>query len=137
MVIIIGQPAARVTDLHTCPLVSPGPVPHVGGPILPTCSINVLTGGLPQARVTDKALCVGPVDMIVKGSASVLVNNLPAARIGDTTTHGGVIVTGCPTVLIGDAMGGAGFFGASGAAPPVDKPCMKAAAEEGSPFVRG
>jgi len=132
----MGMPAARVTDMHTCPMVTPGtpPIPHVGGPIIPSCSINVLTGGMPQARVTDKCICVGPIDMIVKGSASVLVNNLPAARIGDTTTHGGVIVSGCPSVLIGDA--GGAFFGPAGAAPAVEKPCMKDAAKAGAPFVR-
>lgn len=128
----MGMPAARVTDMHTCPLVNPGPVPHVGGPILPACSINVLTGGLPQARVTDLCVCVGPIDMITKGSSSVLVNGLPAARIGDSTTHGGVIVTGLPTVLIGDA--GGGGFGGAGSAEPAS--CMKSAAQSGAPFVR-
>lgn len=97
------MPAARVSDMHVCPMVTPGvpPLPHVGGPILPPCSVNVLTGKLPQARVTDMATCVGPPDIIVKGSATVLVNKLPAARVGDTTAHGGSIVAGCFTVLIG------------------------------------
>lgn len=96
----MGQPAARVTDMHTCPAAN-GPVPHVGGPILPPCAVPVLTGGLPQARVTDMAVCVGPPDVIIKGSATVLVCSLPAARMGDSTAHGGVIVVGFPTVLIG------------------------------------
>jgi len=96
-------PAARLTDMHTCPMVTPGvpPIPHVGGPILPTCCVTVIIGGLPAARVTDKALCVGPPDVIVKGSATVIIGGMPAARIGDTTAHGGVIVMGCPTVIIG------------------------------------
>ena len=93
-------PAARLTDMHTCPMVT-GLVPHVGGPILPTCSPDVLIGFLPAARVTDKCLCVGPPDVIVKGSPTVMINNLPAARIGDMTAHGGVIIVGCPTVIIG------------------------------------
>ena len=93
-------PAARVGDMHTCPMFD-GPKPHVGGPILPPCAVTVLTGGIPQARVTDKATCVGPPDVIVKGSATVMVNNLPAARVLDMTMHGGVIVMGCFTVLIG------------------------------------
>jgi len=92
-------PAARVTDNHTCPMVT-GTVPHVGGPII-SGSTDVLTNFLPQARVTDKAVCVGPPDIIVKGSMTVLVNNLPAARLGDNTAHGGVIVMGSPTVIIG------------------------------------
>jgi uncharacterized Zn-binding protein involved in type VI secretion len=99
----MGFPAARVTDMHTCPMVTPGvpPIPHVGGPILPPCAVTVLTGMLPQARVTDKALCVGPPDTIVKGSATVLVNSLPAARVMDLTVHGGTIILGDVTVLIG------------------------------------
>lgn len=93
------RPAARITDMHVCPMVT-GIVPHVGGPIikgLPT----VLTGKLPQARLTDMATCVGPPDMIVMGSTTVLVGSLPAARILDPTVHGGTIAMGAPTVLIG------------------------------------
>ncbi|MFM6932582.1 MAG: PAAR domain-containing protein [Novosphingobium sp.] len=90
-----------------------GLVPHVGGPILPTCAVTVITCSMAQARVGDMLTCVGPPDTIVKGSASVMVNNMPAARIGDMTAHGGVIVLGAPTVIIGDAGGGGG----GGAAP--------------------
>lgn len=97
----MGKPAARITDMHTCPMVT-GTVPHVGGPILPAGAPKVLIGGLPAARVGDKATCVGPPDVIVKGSATVLISGMPAARIGDSTAHGGVIVLGFPTVLIGD-----------------------------------
>jgi uncharacterized Zn-binding protein involved in type VI secretion len=101
----MGNPAARITDMHVCPMVTPGtpPIPHVGGPIIPSCSPNVITGGLNQARVTDMCTCVGPVDMIVQGSPTVLVNGLQAARIGDLCAHGGQIVTGFATVLIGDS----------------------------------
>ncbi|NKC34112.1 PAAR domain-containing protein [Falsiroseomonas selenitidurans] len=97
-----GPPASRITDMHLCPMVTPGvpPIPHVGGPVL-TGSPNVLTGKLPQARISDMCLCVGPPDVIVKGSMTVLVNKLPAARIGDMCGHGGVLVMGFPTVLIG------------------------------------
>lgn len=77
------------------------PIPHVGGPILPPGCPTVLIGGLPAARMGDMALCVGPSDMIVKGSSTVLIGGQPAARMGDATAHGGVIVIGCPTVLIG------------------------------------
>lgn len=96
----MGQPAARVTDMHVCPMTD-GPVPHVGGPILPPAAITVLTGGLPQARMGDQAVCAGPPDVIVLGSFTVLVSGQPAARMGDETAHGGVIVFGLPTVLIG------------------------------------
>ncbi len=94
-------PAARISDMHTCPLVNPGPVPHVGGPIATGCA-TVLIGGLPAARISDTCICTGPPDMICKGSMTVMIGGMPAARIGDNTVHGGVIVAGCPTVLIGD-----------------------------------
>ncbi|MCP1214087.1 PAAR domain-containing protein [Acetobacter okinawensis] len=94
-----AKPAARITDIHTCPAVS-GLVPHVGGPIL-TGSTNVLIGGMPAARVSDTAVCVGPPATVITGSATVFINGLPAARMGDQTSHGGVIMMGCPTVLIG------------------------------------
>ena len=93
-------PAARMTDMHVCPMVT-GLVPHVGGPILPPCCPTVLTGFLPQARVGDMATCVGPPDVIVLGSFTVMVGFQPAARMGDMTAHGGVIVIGFPTVMIG------------------------------------
>jgi uncharacterized Zn-binding protein involved in type VI secretion len=99
-------PAARITDMHTCPMVT-GTVPHVGGPIIPPCEPTVIIGGMPAARVTDHAICVGPPDTIAKGSPTVFINGKPAARIGDMTAHGGVIVSGFPTVIIGDTgMGG-------------------------------
>jgi uncharacterized Zn-binding protein involved in type VI secretion len=99
----MGMPAARVGDMHLCPMVTPGvpPIPHVGGPILPPCAILTLTCGLPQARVGDMAVCVGPPDVIALGSFTVFVQGMPAARMGDVTAHGGVIVMGAPTVLIG------------------------------------
>lgn len=94
-------PAARVSDLHTCPMVT-GVVPHVGGPIMPPGAPTVLIGSLPAATATGMCTCVGPPDTIAKGSATVLINNMPAARVGDQTAHGGVIMPpGCPTVMIG------------------------------------
>ncbi len=101
-------PAARVGDMHVCPMATPGtpPIPHVGGPILPPCAVTVITGKMPQARVGDMAVCVGPPDTIVKGSPTVIVMGSMAARIGDLTAHGGTITLGFPTVIIGDAGGG-------------------------------
>ena len=96
----MGQPSARVSDMHTCPMVT-GVVPHVGGPILPPGCPTVLIASLPAARATDQATCVGPPDVIAKGSGTVLIGKMPAARMGDNTAHGGVIVLGAPTVLIG------------------------------------
>ncbi len=93
-------PAARITDMHTCPMVT-GTVPHVGGPILPAGEVTVLIGGLPAARVGDMAVCTGPPDSIAAGSSSVMIGGSPAARLGDSTAHGGVIMAGEATVLIG------------------------------------
>lgn len=97
----MGQPAARVTDMHVCPMVNPGGPPHVGGPVLPAGATTVLVGGLPAARVGDMATCSGPPDSVVQGSLTVTIQGMPAARLGDMTAHGGSIVAGCPTVTIG------------------------------------
>jgi len=93
--------AARVSDMHTCPMVNPSGTPHVGGPVLPAGCPTVLIGSLPAARVGDMCTCAGPPDVIAMGSATVLIGGMPAARMGDSTAHGGVIVLGEPTVLIG------------------------------------
>ena len=92
--------AARVSDMHVCPMVN-GTVPHVGGPVLPAGCPTVLIAGMPAARLGDMCLCSGPPDSIIKGSATVQIGGMPAARMGDSTAHGGMIVIGCPTVLIG------------------------------------
>lgn len=94
--------AARISDMHVCPMATPGvpPVPHVGGPIV-SGAPTVMTGFMPQARVGDTCVCVGPPDVIAMGSMSVMVCGQPAARMGDMTVHGGNIVIGCPTVIIG------------------------------------
>lgn len=95
--------AARVGDMHTCPMVTPGtpPVPHVGGTVMPPGEPTVLIGGMPAARLDDMATCVGSSDTIMMGSSTVLIGSMPAARVGDPTVHGGSIVIGCPTVMIG------------------------------------
>jgi uncharacterized Zn-binding protein involved in type VI secretion len=97
----MGKPAARVTDKHACPAAT-GAVPHVGGPILPPGCLTVRIGGLPAARQGDLASCAaGPPGPILVGSQTVLIGGQPAARIGDQTSHGGAIMTGLYTVLIG------------------------------------
>lgn len=93
-------PAARISDMHTCPMTT-GTVPHVGGPVVGPGVPTVLIGGMPAAVVGDMAVCVGPPDTIVAGSATVMIGGKPAARMGDSTAHGGVIVLGQPTVMIG------------------------------------
>ncbi|MFA0964167.1 PAAR domain-containing protein [Roseivirga sp. BDSF3-8] len=94
--------AARIGDMHTCPMQTPGtpPIPHVGGPVMMGAP-TVLIGGMPAACLGDTCTCVGPPDTIAKGSATVMIGGKPAARMGDTTAHGGSIVVGCPTVQIG------------------------------------
>lgn len=97
----MGQPAARLTDLHVCPAFN-GPVAHAGGPILPSCCTTVVIGGQYAARVGDMATCVGPPAEIVMGSTTVFIGGQHAARMGDSTGHGGAIAPPCfPTVLIG------------------------------------
>jgi uncharacterized Zn-binding protein involved in type VI secretion len=113
-------PAARITDMHTCPMVT-GIVPHVGGPILPPGCPTVLIGMLPAARATDMLTCVGPPDIIAMGSPTVLIGNLMAARMGDPTAHGGVIVLGEMTVMIGEV--GQGVV-------------LQVAAQTGAPFCK-
>lgn len=96
----MGKPAARIGEHHTCPKTT-SKVPHVGGPVV-TGSANVFIGGMPAACKGDKVMCIGPPDTIKEGSATVFINGKPAARMGDATAHGGKIVIGCGTVLIGD-----------------------------------
>ncbi|BAZ03827.1 PAAR domain-containing protein [Calothrix sp. NIES-3974] len=96
----MGKPAARLTDMHICPMVT-GVVPHVGGPIIAPGVPTVLIGGLPAAVVGDTCTCTGPTDTIILGSTTVMIGGKPAVRIGDTTAHGGSIVLGAFNVLIG------------------------------------
>lgn len=96
----MGMPAARIGDMHVCPLVTVL-VPHVGGPVLPPGGLTVLIGGMPAARVGDLAVCCGPPDVIALGSFTTLIGGMPAARMGDLTAHGGAIVMGHPLTLIG------------------------------------
>lgn len=95
----MGKPAARIGDMHVCPKVT-SKVPHVGGPIV-LGAFTVLIGGSPAARAGDMAVCIGPPDKVAAGSSSVIISGKPAARLGDSCGHGGKIVVGCPTVIIG------------------------------------
>jgi len=99
----MGQPAARAGDMHMCPMVTPGvpPIPHVGGPVMPPGCPTVLIASMPAARVGDMCTCVGPPDVIAMGSVTVLIGSMPAAQMGSMTAHGGSIILGAPTVLIG------------------------------------
>jgi uncharacterized Zn-binding protein involved in type VI secretion len=155
-------PAARVTDMHVCPMVTVL-VPHVGGPILPPGVPTVLIDFLPAATVTNMLTCVGPPDIIIMGSMGVFINFLPAARMGDPTAHGGVIILGAPNCIIGEigspspGAGGLGGItaglavsglsnpidpnasvygtpGAQGTAPAPDPPAAAPAAKTGSPL---
>lgn len=96
-------PASRITDMHVCPMQTPGlpPIPHVGGPIVGPGVANVLIGKLPAAVVGDLCTCVGPPDSIVQGSATVMIGGRPAVRMGDSCAHGGTVLAGTPTVIIG------------------------------------
>ncbi|MGZ8376730.1 MAG: PAAR domain-containing protein [Gemmatirosa sp.] len=96
----MGMPAARITDMHVCPMVT-GIVPHVGGPVVQPGGPTTLIVGLPAATATSMCVCVGPPDIIALGSFTVLISSKPAARLGDMTAHGGAVIMGAPTVLIG------------------------------------
>jgi uncharacterized Zn-binding protein involved in type VI secretion len=74
-VLIGGKPAARVGDMHSCPMQTPGtpPIPHVGGPITGPGVPTVLIGGMPAAVVGDQAVCTGPPDAIVMGCPTVII----------------------------------------------------------------
>ncbi len=119
-------PAARITDMHVCPMVNPGPVPHVGGPTT-SGEGTVLIGYQPAARVGDSLLCTGPgvSDSISQGEATVIIGGKPAARLGDPTSHGGVIVAGCPTVVIGSSAQGQTITIAARDGTPFCEECEK------------
>lgn len=108
----MGKPAARIGDMHVCPMVD-GVKPHVGGPVTGPGPGTVLIGGQLAVTMGDMCTCVGPPDPIVLGSAGVMIGGKPAARMGDMTSHGGNIILGCPTVLIGE-VGSGGSGGGSG-----------------------
>ncbi|WP_321344243.1 PAAR domain-containing protein [uncultured Draconibacterium sp.] len=93
--------AARIADMHTCPMVNPNGSPHVGGPVIGPGEPTVMIGGMPAAVVGDMAACAGPPDTIAAGSTTVMIGGKPAARMGDLTVHGGMIAIGCTTVNIG------------------------------------
>jgi uncharacterized Zn-binding protein involved in type VI secretion len=150
----MGKPAARIGDMHMCPMVTPGlpPIPHVGGPIVGPGVPTVLIGGVPAAVMGDMCTCVGPPDTIILGSVGVLIGGKPAARMGDSCAHGGMITLGCPTVLIGEVMGGGGgglgampiaaLVSVMNSAPPklaqkiAQVVALKQAAKNGTPFCK-
>lgn len=117
----MGKPAARIMDMHVCPMATPAvpPVPHVGGPITGPGIPTVLIGGMPAAVMGDMCTCTGPPDSIIIGSMGVLIGGKPAARMGDQCAHGGTIVVGLPTVLIGES--GSGGGGGGSMSPEVAK----------------
>ena len=120
-------PAARILDMHVCPMVNVL-VPHVGGPLI-TGKLNVIIGKMPASRVLDKLICKGPPDLVLKGSPTVFIGKLPAARMFDPTVHGGVIVTGFFPVIIGEF----GMGVVSGPVAPLAA-SLRAAAQSGAPF---
>ncbi len=133
----MGKPAARLGDMHQCPAYS-GKAAHSGGPITGPGCPTILIGGMPAAVMTDLCVCNGPPDTIVKGSTGVFFGGKPAARMGDQCAHGGKIVVGCPTVLIGDNAGGmplAILLDMVKVVPQLSQQiAMKQAAETGAPF---
>ncbi len=126
-----GKPAARIGDMHMCPMVTPGvpPIPHVGGPITGPGCPTVLIGGQPAAVMGDMCTCTGPPDTIALGSAGVMIGGKPAARMGDQCMHGGAIMLGCMTVMIGET----GSGGSPGSSSSVDKAEAKETDKKSAP----
>jgi uncharacterized Zn-binding protein involved in type VI secretion len=142
----MGKPAARIGDMHVCPMVTPmlPPIPHVGGPVIGPGCPTVLIGGQPAAVMGDMCVCVGPPDSIILGSTGVMIGGKAAARMGDSCAHGGTIVLGCPTVLIGEVSPGNAspltMAALAGAAAELQKSvaqiiAMMEAAENGVPLI--
>jgi uncharacterized Zn-binding protein involved in type VI secretion len=127
----MGKPAARLTDMHVCPMVTPGlpPIPHVGGPIVGPGCPTVLIQSMPASVMGDMCICVGPPDTIIMGSTGVFFGGMPAARMGDPTAHGGSIVLGCMTVLIGETSSGSAGS-SSGDAPGAATAAVAASAQK-------
>lgn len=98
---MVGKPVSLLGHQHVCPMVDPGPKPHVGGPIQQVGQTFVTVGGVPVATISDKALCTGgPVlDPIVAGSTVANINGKAIARMLDPCSHGGKIVQGIPWIL--------------------------------------
>jgi uncharacterized Zn-binding protein involved in type VI secretion len=120
-------PAARISDMHVCPKVEPGPVPHVGGPTS-SGEVTVIIGGMPAARVGDSLVCFGgPPDSISQGESTVIIGGKPAARLGDSTSHGGALVAGCPTVIIGSSAQAQTLIVAAQNGTPFCEECAKRA----------
>jgi uncharacterized Zn-binding protein involved in type VI secretion len=102
----MGKPAARLLDMHLCivpapPPAPPLPPPGVPNPITIPGAPSVLIGNMPAARVTDNA-ALGVPHPIIMGSTSVVIQSMPAARVGDQLACGGLIIPPCCIpVLIG------------------------------------
>lgn len=109
-------PAARVTDIASCPHSSATPI-ALGSP---TVSIE----NFPAARVGDKLDCPGGPTQIESGAPTVKINSHKAARVEDTTCDKGKIVKGAATVTIGNGGG-------------VRSTTLDTAHRDGTPFVRG
>lgn len=122
------SPVGRVQDMHICPMQTPAvvPIPHVGGPVAGPGALSVMAGGVPVSVMGDFAVCAGPPDTMPSGSATVFAEGRSVVRITDMSAHGGVILVGLPTVMVGDS-GGAGSSQAA---------TMSAAKAGGSAFVR-
>lgn len=98
------MPQARIGDMCLCAL---HPPPPPAGPIAAPTALafvgapTVLVGNMPAARISDNHIGLGP-HPIIKGSATVIISNMPAARVTDNTACGGMVLPPCcPTVLTG------------------------------------
>lgn len=94
----MGKPTCVLGSQHVCPVVDPGPKPHVGGPVVSPGQSFVKYNGLPLAVEGGACLCTGMPgqDKLSRGSGTVKINGKGVMRLGDTTSHGGKMINGMP-----------------------------------------
>jgi uncharacterized Zn-binding protein involved in type VI secretion len=78
------------------------PSPHGGGVVVGPGESTVLIEDLPAACLGDACACAGPPNAITAGASTIFLGDKPAARLGDSTAHGGAVAAGSATVLFGD-----------------------------------
>lgn len=110
-----GMPLAAVAALQTAKTISDTAVAAASGtpglPAAQTAAMTAMSSAISSMSAgADINACVTPVPphgpgIVITGSATVVINNLPACRMGDTILEAlgppNVITSGEPTVIIG------------------------------------
>lgn len=98
-VYMVSRAVSLKGHMHVCPMVDPGPRPHIGGPVVSTHQSFVTVDGVTVATVGDSCLCSGiptTSDKITEGSSVASIGRKKVARMGDACAHGGKLVQGVP-----------------------------------------